>query len=85
MTHRKCALPKDPVYLPLQVGKALGENLGYLGDDTGDHISEKNIYYGELTGQYWVAKNDTDSDYLGLCHYRRFFLNGEGRILSRNE
>lgn len=45
---------------------------GVLGDNTGDNISEKNKSYCELTTQYWAWKN-TDYDYYGFCHYRRFF------------
>ncbi|MCM1385714.1 MAG: DUF4422 domain-containing protein [Bacillus sp. (in: Bacteria)] len=82
MTHKKFKEPADPIYLPLQVGKACGENLGYAGDDTGDNISAKNCYYGELTGVYWVWKNVHTSDYVGVCHYRRYFCTEKGRILN---
>jgi hypothetical protein len=67
-------LAHDPVYQPIHVGKAISQNeLGFNGDNTGDHISERNPYYSELTGLYWIWKN-TDSDWIGLCHYRRFFF-----------
>ncbi len=57
----------------LQVGAALtNERIAELCDNTGDHISEKNPYYNELTGLYWVWKN-TDAPYSGICHYRRQF------------
>jgi len=41
-------------------------------DNTGDNISAKNKSYCELTTQYWAWKN-TDYDYYGFCHYRRYF------------
>ena len=41
-------------------------------DNTGDNISKKNKSYCELTTQYWAWKN-TDYDYYGFCHYRRYF------------
>ena len=85
MTHKKFKEPSDPIYLPLQVGRACNEDLGYAGDDTGDNISEKNCYYGELTGVYWVWKNVRTSDYVGISHYRRYFCTEEGRILNEKD
>lgn len=85
MTHKKFEEPKDPVYMPLQVGRACSEDFGYAGDDTGDNISAKNCYYGELTGVYWVWKNVRTSDYVGICHYRRYFCTEEGRILKEKD
>lgn len=73
--HKKYPqLTFDPVYTPLHVGKLLSSlELGFNGDNTGNHISEKNLNYSELTGLYWIWKN-TDSEMVGLCHYRRFFF-----------
>ncbi len=72
-THKIAKMPSDPMYLPLHVGKAGKKTfLGYQGDDTGDNISEKNAAFCELTGLYWAWKN-LDADYIGLCHYRRYF------------
>ena len=57
----------------LQVGAALTEKrIAGLCDDKGANISEKNPYYNELTGLYWVWKN-TEVPYSGICHYRRQF------------
>jgi hypothetical protein len=49
---------------------------GWVKDSDGqDTISEKNPYYCELTAQYWQWKNGpTDVEYIGLCHYRRYFF-----------
>lgn len=72
--HKKGFVYQDDIYTPIQVGKALSKNdFGFLGDDTGDNISLKNESYCELTAIYWAWKNLTDVDYIGLCHYRRFF------------
>ena len=71
-THKKYEMPKYSCYLPLHVGKKGKGNLGYVGDDTGENISEKNPYYCELTGVYWAWKN-LKADYIGLVHYRRQF------------
>lgn len=85
MTHKKFDTPGDPIYMPLHVGRAGGEDYGYAGDDTGDNISDKNCYYGELTGVYWVWKNVRTTDYVGICHYRRYFCTEEGRILTQKD
>lgn len=65
-------MPEDPLYLPVQAGRALHAPLPYIGDDTGESISEKNQNYCELTCLYWAWKN-LDADAVGLCHYRRYF------------
>ena len=83
MTHVPFTPPEDPIYIPLQVGRALHDDLGYQGDDTGDTISALNPYYSELTGLYWIWKNVNDADYLGLCHYRRYFLNENGTLMTK--
>lgn len=43
-----------------------------ISDDKSDNISLKNRQYCELTVMYWIWKN-TDSEYIGLSHYRRRF------------
>ena len=44
----------------------------YLRDDEGINISENHPWYADLTGLYWIWKN-TDSSFVGICHYNRFF------------
>lgn len=85
MTHKKFDEPEDSIYVPLHVGRAAAKDLGYLGDHTGTSISKRNKYYGELTGVYWVWKNIRDVDIVGICHYRRYFLNQEGHLLTQKE
>lgn len=72
-SHQPAQVPEHPLLVPIQVGAALsGERFpGFLQDDTGDHISEKNRSYCELTAQYWAWKNET-ADYYGFFHYRRY-------------
>jgi len=43
-------------------------------DDEGENISPDNCNCSELTATYWLWKNVTDYDYLGVCHYRRRFV-----------
>ena len=71
-THKEYRIAEDPMYLPVQAGRALHAPLPYTGDDTGKNISEKNPHYCELTCLYWAWKN-LDADAIGLCHYRRYF------------
>lgn len=84
-THKAFAPPKDPMYVPLQVGKKGKTDLGYQGDDTGDEISDKNCYYSELTGLYWAARNCPDADIKGSCHYRRYLINEQGKAYTAPE
>ena len=81
MTHKKIAVIPDPAYVPLHVGRAGSGELGYIGDHTGEHISEKNPRYCELTGLYWLWKN-VRCDIIGICHYRRYFVREE-KLLDR--
>ena len=71
-THKKYEMPKDELYIPVQVGKEGKEDLGYQPDNINENISEKNPYFCELTGLYWAWKN-INADYIGLAHYRRHF------------
>lgn len=64
-THKPYWVPDDPMYLPVQMGHAVHPACGYIGDDTGDNISERNANFCELTGLYWAAHN-IDSDYIGI-------------------
>lgn len=74
--HKPDKVFKNEVYTPIHVGRAVSkykeEMKDMIGDDTGDNISDKNPNFCELTAQYWAWKN-LDSEYVGLCHYRRYF------------
>lgn len=85
ITHKHFTPPPDPMYTPLHVGHACGLDLGYLGDDSGDHISLKNPYFCELTGMYWLWKNKIAADYIGICHYRRYLINDMGLLFTEPE
>ncbi len=80
-THKRYPMPKDKCYVPMHVGRAGKDELGYMGDDSGDNISLKNPYYCELTGLYYAWKN-MNCEYLGLVHYRRHFK-GKTRAKDR--
>ena len=72
-------------YIPVGLGK---ENFldGWLRDNQGENISEKNKYYGEYTFHYWFWKNKIDQiengTWIGFCAYRRFWLNNK-KIVSK--
>ena len=65
----------DPWIKPILVGSAGSVNTdGYSRDDEYEgNLSGKNLIFAEMTGAHWIWKMAHDSEYKGLCHYRRFF------------
>lgn len=57
----------NPLYIPVRCGAVQDKHpdTAILGDDTGEHISEKKDLYGSLTVLYWIWKN-IESDYYGF-------------------
>ena len=55
-----------------ELQQTLGSAVSF--DDEGENISSDNSNCSELTATYWLWKNVTDYDYLGVCHYRRRFI-----------
>ena len=85
ITHKKIDIyPENNFYKILHVGAKGKEKFGYLTDDSKDNISEKNKNYCELTGLYWIWKNDKKSKYVGLTHYRRYFFKNLFSMSKRN-
>lgn len=82
-THKNVAMPTDPLYLPVFVGKDLHPDVNHTfqGDNTGDNISKENAHYNELTAIYWGWKN-LDVDALGLVHYRRYLSLNKKKALD---
>jgi len=84
--HKDYEVPNCDFIVPIQVGKKISEtNLGFLSDDVGDNIAHKNQTYGELTALYWLWKHldNFEVDYIGLCHYRRYFVDYNVRIKNK--
>ncbi len=44
-----------------------------------------NPFFGELTGLYWLWKNYSDTENIGICHYRRYFTNDNKKIMTMPE
>ena len=46
-THKEYRMPADPLYLPVQAGRALHAPLPYIGDDSGlnDYLREDSYLY----------------------------------------
>jgi len=83
-THKQYHFPHHAIYTPIHVGKALTSNeFGYLSDNTGQHMSDKNRHFCELTALYWAWKNHFFSNYqyVGMVHYRRYF---SGKLPFKN-
>ena len=74
VTHRQYPIQQDKLYRTLTVGRCRIENA--LSEQDGECITQYNDRINELTGLYWMWKN-TESQYIGLSHYRRFFYDEE--------
>ena len=60
--------------IPVQAGAALTDvRIAKDCDNTGDNISSLNSLYSEATVMYWIWKNTSGQDRVGLFHYRRMF------------
>ena len=82
--HKPYKVAPDDIYYPVHVGASGKESFAaessqkITPDDGGENISSKNPNYCELTGLYYMWKN-VPADYLGLCHYRRYFAKGKAK------
>jgi len=72
ITHVPYEIQQDDMYRGLCVGDFRQNDM--LSEKDGINISEYNSRINECTGLYWIWKN-TDSEYVGLSHYRRWFYN----------
>ena len=88
--HKKTDVCTDDIYLPIQVGHAMStydmdmQKDDRLNENKCENISKYNNIYCEMTAMYWAWKNlrkiYKDVEYVGLCHYRRYFFIGDNRI-----
>lgn len=73
VTHKKCKMPIDDIYLPIHVGKNKFNIDNMVRDDISENIAEYNSTLNECTAMFWMWKN-ADCKIIGLNHYRRFFV-----------
>jgi len=73
VTHEKNPILVNDILEPFQVGNNKDINPGIKRDNTLDNIASKNSNFCELTAAYWIWKNYNEADYVGICHYRRYF------------
>lgn len=73
--HKKYNALSNNIYKPICVGNQY-ENKNFYDEHLGENISYLNDRINECTALYWIWQN-TDSEYVGLNHYRRYFYNSE--------
>ena len=60
----------------------------YLSCNTQDNIFIKEKFYSELTFHYWYwknqLKNENDTDWIGFCQKRRFWIKDEAKEKNIN-
>lgn len=86
VTHKEFKnVVEDAIYTPLLVGADSNNGPShYLRDNDGsNHISDYNYSFCELTGLYWMNQY-SDSEVIGLNHYRRYFLNKDVKLFKKN-
>lgn len=75
--HKPAILYGDDSYQFLHVGAGMHPDISIEGaikdNENETNISLKNDIYCELTGYYYIWKNIKELDYIGFCHYRRYF------------
>lgn len=83
VTHKQCMQLSNKLYIRIQAGAEGHQNFGYVRDNIGDNISVINPWINECTALYWLWKN-VDCQYIGLNHYRRYFLKDNAKPSLQN-
>lgn len=89
ITHKQVNVDAYPERNIIFVGKKQEELLkkneasNVFRDGSGDNIADKNWTYCETTAMYWIDHNISDSDYIGIEHYRRLFCDWKKRPRSQ--
>lgn len=84
VSHKKYEFPQQEEYIPIKVGR-MKNDFAKITDDIGDNISSRNSSFCELTALYWLWKNKDLEDFVGVCHYRRYFYinNPPNKLLKK--
>lgn len=86
VTHKNYFFYNDRLYQGLKIGNGNFEWNELMGN-SGKNIEYLNALINECTGLYWIWKNE-NSNYVGLNHYRRYFLRDPlvhlGNIVTAN-
>uniref|UniRef100_UPI0040564512 DUF4422 domain-containing protein n=1 Tax=Acetatifactor sp. TaxID=1872090 RepID=UPI0040564512 len=69
--HKNYNVMCNDLYKPICVGTHY-TNENYVNEQSGENIAHLNEKINELTALYWMWKN-SDSEIIGLNHYRRYF------------
>lgn len=73
-------------YIPVGL-KNKNYSKGWIRDNEGDNISEKNPFYGEYTFYYWYWKNllkfKKENEWIGFCSYREFWASKKKNISNK--
>lgn len=72
VSHKRYNVLSDFIYKPVCVGNYIQD--GFYTEQSGMNIRHLNDRINECTALYWIWKN-TNSEYVGLNHYRRYFYN----------
>lgn len=72
-SHKPFLFPRQSNWLRPMIGRECQPPLpDLLTNDSGDNIGHLGDHYNELTGLYWLWKNQTRAKIVGLFHYRRY-------------
>ncbi|MDC3038725.1 DUF4422 domain-containing protein [Candidatus Pelagibacter sp.] len=87
VTNKKIDFVSKSNYFFGWVGKELAPK-DYLTCNTQDNIFIKEKFYSELTFHYWYwknqLKNENDTDWIGFCQKRRFWIKDEAKEKNIN-
>ena len=87
VTNKKLDFISKSNYFFGWVGKETAPK-NYLTCNTQDNIFIKEKFYSELTFHYWYwknqLKNENDTDWIGFCQKRRFWIKDEAKEKNIN-